>query len=75
MATTMTHRHTRNELAQRLITEYTGALPAGRVLAVVLRTDLLLASYRHSQRLVICEELARHRLSELATCAPAGGTP
>ncbi|MFC7501806.1 hypothetical protein [Nocardioides sp. GCM10030258] len=57
-------RQARQDLADRLIAEYTGALPAGQVLATVLRTDRLLALHHTApeDRMELCEELVRHRL-------------
>lgn len=59
-------RRARHELAHRLIAEYAGLIPAGQVLAAVLRADRLLASYHSepSERTTLCEQLVRRRFSE-----------
>lgn len=66
MADGRARRRARNELADRLIIEYAGAVPAGQVLAAVLRAEQLLLGFQHDEtsRLALCEELVRHRLAE-----------
>ncbi len=66
MADGRTRRRARNELADRLIVEYAGAVPAGQVLAAVLRAEQLLRSFQQDEpsRLALCEQLVRHRLTE-----------
>ena len=66
MADGRTRRRARNELADRLIVEYAGAVPAGQVLATVLRAERLLRRFQQddTSRLALCEELVRHRLAE-----------
>ncbi|MFC5730861.1 MULTISPECIES: hypothetical protein [Nocardioides] len=61
-----TRRQVRRELTDRLMVEYAGAVPAGQVLAAVVRIDRLLSSYHPSaaDRMALCEELVRHRLVE-----------
>lgn len=65
-------RQARQDLADRLILEYAGAVPAGQVLAAVLRAEQLLRAYHpdHARRMSLCEELVRHRLTE-RTVRPA----
>jgi hypothetical protein len=62
-------RQARRDLADRLILEYAGAVPAGQVLAVVLRAEQLLQAYQPDagRRMSLCEELVRHRLAECTT--------
>ncbi|WGX95089.1 hypothetical protein [Nocardioides sp. L-11A] len=59
-------RQARQHLADRLILEYAGAVPAGQVLAAVLRAEQLLQAYHpdEARRMTLCEELVRHRLVE-----------
>lgn len=59
-------RQARQDLADRLILEYAGAVPAGQVLATVLRAEQLLRAYHpdEARRMSLCEELVRHRLAE-----------
>lgn len=59
-------RRSRQDLVDRLILEYAGAVPAGQVLAIVVRTERLLQSCHAegSRGHVLCEELVRHRLAE-----------
>lgn len=59
-------RQARQDLADRLILEYAGAVPAGQVLAAVLRAEQLLQAYHpdEGRRMSLCEELVRHRLAE-----------
>lgn len=61
-------RQARQHLADRLILEYAGAVPAGQVLAVVLRAEQLLHAHHTDERwrMATCEELVRHRLAESA---------
>jgi hypothetical protein len=54
------------DLALRLADEYAGEVPAGRVLALVFRTECGLArlmAVTDSSRLALCETLVRGRLS------------
>lgn len=62
-------RQARQDLASRLILEYAGAVPAGQVLAAVLRAEQLLQAYHRdtARRLSLCEVLVRHRLAESTT--------
>ncbi|TQK71309.1 MULTISPECIES: hypothetical protein [unclassified Nocardioides] len=62
-------RQARQHLADRLILEYAGAVPAGQVLAAVLRAEQLLQAYHpdEGRRMALCEELVRHRLAESLT--------
>lgn len=62
-------RQARQHLADRLILEYAGAVPAGQVLAAVLRAEQLLQAYHpdEERRMSLCEELVRHRLAECTT--------
>lgn len=64
----VTHRQQRTDLAGRLALEYAGSVPPGRVIAAVLRADKALKAFAPGtrSRLALCEELARHRLVELA---------
>lgn len=58
-------RETRRELTDRLVEEYAGIVPAGRVLAAVLRADRALPVLRaddRPDRLAMCESLARSLL-------------
>lgn len=66
MARERSRRQARSELADRLILEYAGAVPAGQVLAAVLRAEQLLHTFQKDEvsRLALCEELVRHRLAE-----------
>lgn len=59
-------RHVRQDLADRLILEYAGAVPAGQVIALVARTERLLQTCHTDARrgAALCEELVRHRLAE-----------
>lgn len=59
-------RQARQDLADRLILEYAGAVPAGQVLAAVLRAEQVLQAYHpdDARRMSLCEELVRHRLAE-----------
>lgn len=62
-------RQARQHLADRLILEYAGAVPAGQVLAAVLRAEQLLHAHHTDEqcRMAVCEELVRHRLAESAS--------
>lgn len=53
-------------MADRLIVEYAGAVPAGQVLAMVVRTDRLLRTFHPeaARGAALCEELVRHQLAE-----------
>jgi hypothetical protein len=75
-----TPRQVRHELAHRLMAEYADTVPAGQVLAAVLRTDRLLSSYHSvsSDRSTLCEELVRRRFAAAVGWArgaegPVGG--
>ena len=59
-------RRSRRDLADRLIVEYAGAIPAGQILAAVLRTERLVDAWHpeEDRRMALCEELVRHRLVE-----------
>lgn len=60
-------RRARQELADRLMAEYAGSVPAGQVLAAVLRADRLLSSSHcaAADRITLCEQLVRRRFAEL----------
>ena len=68
------HREAVRELADRLVTEYAGAMPPGQVLALVYRTAGRLAGLTDlapEARLVLCEDVARRALVDrIATSAP-----
>jgi hypothetical protein len=54
------------DLTDRLIVEYTGALPPGQVLAAVVRAQRLLGrdgQIWSSERIALCERFARQQLS------------
>lgn len=59
-------RQARQDLADRLILEYAGALAPGQVMATVLRMERLLRACQPDpgRRMSMCEELVRHRLTE-----------
>lgn len=59
-------RSARQDLALRLVLEYAGAVPAGQVMAAVVRADRLLRARNLTppQRIEACEDLVRHRLAE-----------
>ncbi|HVK30651.1 MAG TPA: hypothetical protein VM575_20105 [Nocardioides sp.] len=64
-----TGRQARQDLADRLILEYAGAVPAGQVLAAVLRVERLLLACQPDphRRIALCEDLVRRRLVEHTT--------
>ena len=66
MPDSRTWRQARQDLAARLILEYAGAVPAGQVLAAVLRVERLLHACQPDplRRIALCEDLIRHRLLE-----------
>jgi len=54
------------ELTDRLIVEYTGAVPPGQVLAAVVRAQRLIGHEGRtwsSERIALCERFARQQLS------------
>lgn len=56
----------RRELADRLLTEYAGALPPGQILALVARTHRLIAREPgpwSAERGALCESIVRHHLT------------
>lgn len=59
-------RQARQDLADRLVLEYAGAVPARQVLAAVLRVERLLLACQPDphRRIALCEDLVRHRLLE-----------
>lgn len=59
-------RQARQDLADRLVLEYAGAVPAGQVLAAVLRVERLLLACQPDprRRIALCEDLVRRRLLE-----------
>jgi hypothetical protein len=56
------HRDRVRRLAERLVAEYAGDVPAGHVLSTVHRTDRLLIGLPSTERLAICEDFARRLL-------------
>ena len=54
----------RGKLAERLALEYAGAVPAGRVIAMVHRTNLALAGTTGPARAEILETLVRRLLTD-----------
>ena len=61
-----TRHQDRQQLADRLILEYAGAVAPGKVLAAVARIDRLLQGCHADphHRMTLCEDLVRHRLLE-----------
>lgn len=60
-------RRERRELADRLAVEYAGAVTPGQVEAAVTASDTFLESIapgEPTERMAMCESMARHRLVE-----------
>lgn len=66
-------RRARDELTQRLMTEYAGALPPGQIVAAVARAGLVLRTAGLedlASRVAMWEGLARRSVVERVACAP-----
>jgi len=64
------------ELAQHLAVEYAGAVPPGRVAAIVCRAHLVVVRYHVApeQRLETCESIARRQLTDMVATGLRAGT-
>jgi hypothetical protein len=64
MTDLMTHRTRTRELGEQLVAEYGGALPPGRILALLYRADRLVAGVPASRRAATCEAVVRRMLTD-----------